>query len=479
MKASEIADAGAPDQTATPAAAEAPDSDEPKPGRRIVFAVVAISLFMASVDQNIVATALPSIQHDLHARINWTSWTITIYALGQMLAMPLGGVLSEQYGRKRVFLVSVTVFTFASLLCGLSTSVYTLVPLRAIQALGGGGLLPSASGIVADQYGRERDRALGMFSSIFPIGGVVGPILGGIFVTYWSWRGIFLVNVPIGVALIALTVRVVPRTATKPTAGVDVRGVALLGGVVLSAMYGVTSLGSGNSRIWDPYFVGSEMLAVVLAVAFIRRSKRVSNPVIAPRLLYGKGFAVMNSINFLFGAAALGFSALVPLYAEDRFHIASLSAGTLLTARAIGMISVAALAVMALRRTGYRNPMIVGFAVIAVGLVLMTIRPHDTSPYTWLAIASAVSGIGMGLSQPASNNAMLHLEPSRVAAIAGLRGMMRQSGAITAISVTTAVLARSSSPGVALGHAFLVFAALLLAVAIPLTVAVPDHHGSW
>ena len=98
-------------------------------------------------------------------------------------------------------------------MCGLSVSIYELVPLRAIQALGGGALMPTASGIVADQYGRSRDRALGLFSSIFPIGAIIGPILGGVFVTYWSWRGIFLVNVPIGIAVIALMRRFVPENA--------------------------------------------------------------------------------------------------------------------------------------------------------------------------------------------------------------------------------------------------------------------------
>jgi len=467
------------DASLPPVATPEINDAEPKPGRRLIFAVVSIALFMASLDQNIVATALPSIQHDLHAQINWSSWTITIYALGQLLAMPLGGVLSEQYGRKRVFVIAVSIFTVSSLLCGLSTSIYTLVPLRALQAIGGGGLMPSASGIVSDQYGRERDRALGMFSSIFPIGGVVGPILGGVFVTYWSWRGIFLVNVPIGLALIVLIAKFVPHIPTRPTSGIDFRGIALLGGFVLSAMYGVASLGTGHTQVWDPKFLIFEVLAIVLGTAFVRRANRVANPVVATRLLFGKGFAVMNVINFLFGASALGFSALVPLYAEERFHISSLSAGTLLTARAVGMISVAAMAAMALRWSGYRRPMIAGFLVVGIGMVFMSTRPHDTSPYTWLAIASAITGIGMGLSQPAANNAMLQLEPTRVSAVTGLRGMMRQSGAITAISVTTAVLARSADPGAALGHTFLVFAAVIAIVAVPLILLVPDHKGSW
>ncbi len=122
--------------------------------RRLVFAVVSIALFMASVDQTIVATALGSLQHDLHAPVNWSSWTITIYALGQIIAMPAAGTISDMYGRKKVFLGAIIVFTVASLCCGLVNDIYVLVGLRAVQALGGGAFMPSATGIVSDLFGR-------------------------------------------------------------------------------------------------------------------------------------------------------------------------------------------------------------------------------------------------------------------------------------------------------------------------------------
>jgi len=185
----------------------------------------------------------------------------------------------------------------------------------------------------------------------------------------------------------------------------------------------------------------------------------------------------MNLINYLYGAAALGFAALVPLYAADRYGISALASGTLLTARAVGMIAVAGVAALALRRTGYRWPMVLGFVVLALGLVLMAVNAL-ISPYAWLAIGAALTGLGMGLSVPASNNASLQLAPESVAAIAGLRGMFRQSGAITAVSVTTAVIARSSHPGVEQAHVFLVFAVMLVLM-LPLVRLVPEHHGSW
>lgn len=466
-----------PAPTPAPTAPDELDADGRLPRRGLVFAIVSMALFMSSVDQTIVATALPAIQHELHAAVNWSSWTITIYALGQVLAMPVAGKISDLYGRKTVFLTSAAVFTVASLLCGFTGNIYLLVLLRAVQALGGGAFMPSATGIVSDHFGRERDRALGMFTSIIPIGGIVGPIIGGVFVAVWSWRGIFLVNVPIGIVLSVLAAKYVPRSSRRDTTPIDGRGVSLLGLLILAAMFGISFLGSGDVPLYSPVFLVPEAVAVLAGWLFVRHAKRADAPFIPFHLLRGRGFGVMNLINLFYGAAALGFAALVPLYAENRFHIQPLGAGTLLTARAIGMIAVASLAVLTLRRTGYRLPMIIGFVVLAVGLVAMSITP-PLPAYLWLALSAAVTGIGMGVSVPASNNASLQLAPDQVAVIAGLRGMFRQSGSIIAVSVTAAIVARSADPGLAQAHVFLVFAALLIVV-VPLVFLVPDHRGSW
>jgi EmrB/QacA subfamily drug resistance transporter len=450
---------------------------EPPDRRKLVFAIVSIGLFMASIDQTIVATALPAIERELHATINWSGWTISIYALGQVIAMPMAGKISDMYGRKKVFMISAAIFTLSSLCCGFAGNMALLLLARFIQALGGGAFMPSATGIVSDHFGAERDRAVGMFTSILPVGGIIGPVVGGLFVSYWSWRGIFLVNVPIGLVLVALTAKFIPASATRPASRVDIHGIVLLAIVIATAMFGITYLGSGQVPLYSPVFLGCETVAAVTLYLFIRHSRRNPAPFVPYRLLRGRGFGVMNLINYVYGAAALGFAALVPLYAQDRYHIAPLGAGTLLTARAVGMIAVAGAAAMALRRTGYRLPMITGFAVLAGGLLMMA-APPPLSPYAWLAIATAVTGCGMGLSVPAANNASLQLAPAQVAAIAGLRGMFRQSGAITAVSVTTAVIARSAHPGLVQARVFLMFAALLVLV-LPLVKLVPDHHGNW
>jgi EmrB/QacA subfamily drug resistance transporter len=452
-----------------------------RPGdrRKLIFAIVSIGLFMASVDQTIVATALPAIEKELHAGINWSGWTISIYALGQVIAMPMAGKISDMYGRKKVFMISAAVFTLSSLCCGFASNITLLLVARFIQALGGGAFMPSATGIVSDHFGDQRDRAVGMFTSIFPIGGIVGPVVGGLFVSYWSWRGIFLVNVPIGIVLILLTAKFIPASATRPASRIDITGILLLAGLIATGMFGITYLGSGDVPFYSPVFLGCLACAVALAFAFVRHSKTFAAPFVPYRLLRGRGFGIMNLINYLYGAAALGFAALVPLYATDRYGISALASGTLLTARAVGMIAVAGVAALALRRTGYRWPMILGFLVLAGGLVMMAASPA-ISPYAWLAIGAGLTGFGMGLSVPASNNASLQLAPDQVAAIAGLRGMFRQSGAITAVSVTTAVIARSSAAqaGIMQAHVFLVFAGILLLM-LPLVKFVPEHRGNW
>jgi EmrB/QacA subfamily drug resistance transporter len=451
---------------------------EPVRRRFVVFAVVSLALMMSSVDQTIVATALRSIQHDLHAQVNWSSWTITIYALGQVLVMPLAGKLGDQYGRKELFLGAAVLFTAASLCCGFANDIYLLIVLRAVQAIGGGAFMPSATGIVSEIFGAERDRAVGLFASIFPIGGIIGPVLGGLFVTYWSWRGIFLVNVPIGVVLLILGTLFIPAIPRRPDRHLDIRGVALLGSTLLAAMLGIAYLGGSNSTVASPEFLVPECVAVIAGVLFVRHTARAASPFISLRFLAGRGFGIMNLLNFLYGSAVLGFGPLVPLYAQNRYGLGPLAAGTLLTARAVGMITIAGLAVYLLRRTGYRWPMAAGFTLTAIGLLGTAVSPHGLSPYAWLVLATGVCGIGMGISTPASNNATLQLAPEHAAAVAGLRGMFRQSGAITAVSITSAIVARSTDPGITQAHVFLVFAAIM-ACSLPLMLVVPEHRGRW
>lgn len=455
-----------------------------QPVRRVlVFAIVALALLMMSVDSTIVATALHALQHGLHASISWAGWTITAYSLGFVLMLPVSGQLSGRYGRRRVFLASVLTFTVASLGCGLADNVYLLVVLRALQAAGGAGFTPSATGIVVDYFGHARDRAVSLFGSIFPVGAMVGPIFGGLIVSYWTWQGVFLVNVPIGVAVIALSLRYIPRDRRGKTGErlrMDAGGMVLLGAGILAGMLAVSYLGEKDARAWSPLFLVPLVVAIGALAAFLYHVDHSRNPFIAPRLIHGPGFGVVNLINVLYGGVTQGVVALIPLYAANRYGISGLASGTLLIAQGIAAIVLTTVVALALRRTGYRPPLYAGCAVVVAGIVLLALHPPTgVSPYLWLAGSTFLVGAGAGMINPPCRNAGLQLAPEHSATVAALRTMGLQIGLIVTISVATAILDSSSDPGTIQGWVYLVVALVLLLAAQPLIARVPEHHGSW
>jgi EmrB/QacA subfamily drug resistance transporter len=452
----------------------------PGPSRHLIFAIVGVGLFMSSIDSTIVATALPAIHTSLRTTINWAGWTLTVYSLGMVIVLPIAGKISDEFGRRRVFFYAVVLFTASSLLCGLSTNIYLLIGFRAIQAIGGGALQPSAAGIVAEHFGKDRDRAIGMFGTIASGGQVIGPVIGGVLVGYLSWRWIFFVNVPIGIVLLGALVKFVPESQRASRTKTDVRGLVLMGLFILAANFGITSIGNRDTTVYDPIFVVPEVIAIVALFLFIRHTKRSAEPFIPMRLLRARGFAVMNSLNLLWGIVGFGVASLAPLYAEDRYHLAALSAGTLLAARGVGAIVIGAAAAMALRRTGYRIPLMAGFIVVAIGTVGMAIAPRlGLSPYVWLSIGAGITGLGNGMANPASRNACLQVAPNEVAVITGLRQMFVFMGIIFSVSTITAILNRSGDPGLAQARILWVVAGILLVVMVPLVFRVPEHKGSW
>ena len=183
-------------------------------------------------------------------------------------------------------------------------------------------------------------------------------------------------------------------------------------------------------------------------------------------------------INILYGGAVAGLLALIPLYAVDRYQISTLGSGTLLTAEGVTVVVLSSLATMALRRTGYRLPLYVGSAFIALGFAGLAIHPLGLSPYAWLAVTAAVVGLGTGVSSPASRNAGLQLAPDQSPALAALRTTGRQVGQILAVSITTTIMAQSASPGDLEAKVFIAFAVILIAC-LPVIALVPEHRGSW
>lgn len=449
------------------------------PRRHAVFAVVALALLLSSIDHTSVATALSTLQADLGTTFSWAGWTLTAYTVGSVVALPLAGGLGDRFGRRRVFLVAIAVFTVARLLCGLAGGIEVLIALRLVQGLAGGAFLPSATGIVADHFGPERDRAVALFTSVFPVGAIIGPVVGGLLLEVAGWRSIFLVAVPLGVVLFVATLLLVRETPRRTAAPVDVAGIALLVTVLLGGMYAITRAGTpGEGWAGPATAVAAGLLAIGAGVLFVRHAARHPAPLVPLRLLRGPGFGVMNAVNVLFGVGALGLAALVPHYAQVRYGIAPVLAGGLLTLRAVGMIIASTATVALLPRVGFRPLLLAGTGVHAVGLVMLALPPLGTDPVTWLAVAAGVAGLGMGLAAPSSNNAGMHLAPESLSAVAGLRGMFRQSGGIAGIVVTSAVVTASADPALAQGVAFAVLAGVLL-LTVPLVLRLPNRRGRW
>jgi EmrB/QacA subfamily drug resistance transporter len=467
---------------ASPASAAAPAEARDPVRRGLVFGIVALALIMMSINSTIVATALHALQLGLNTSVNWAGWTITAYAVGFVLMLPISGKLSERYGHYKVFLASIIAFTVASLLCGLVDDIYLLIALRALQAVGGAGFTPSATGIIVNHFGDQRDRAVGLFGSIFPIGSMLGPIFGGLFVEYWSWRGIFFVNVPLGILVAFLVMRYVPRDqpeGTQERARMDLVGIALLGVGLLAGMLTTSYLAETSVHTLSFVLPLGIVVSIGALWLFFRHVNRTDEPAIPPRLIYGSGFGQVNFVNLLYGGLTSGSIALAPLYAINRYHMSALNSGTLLIAQGLAAILFSVAAAFALRRTGYRPPLYVGGSIIALGIVLLALKPmFGISPYAWLAGSAFLIGVGSGTINPATRNAGLQLAPERSSTLAALRSMFMATGAIGTISVATALLAASSDPGGAQVGIYVATAVLLIA-ALPVITRVPEHRGAW
>ncbi|WP_132975898.1 MFS transporter [Pseudonocardia dioxanivorans] len=450
----------------------------PPPGaarRRLVYGLVSLALLMMSVDQTSVSTALSAVQDDLRMSFATGSWLVSGYAVGLIVAFPLAGVLADHFGRKRVFLLAIGLFTIASLACGLAPGFVPLIGFRLVQGLAGGAFIPAGTGIVADHFRRDRDRAIGLFASIVPVGAVIGPIIGGVLVTTTGWRGIFLVNVPLGIVLLVAVAAAVREQPRVPDRRVDGTGIALLVVTLLGGMCAaVLATGPGS-----PAAVATSAAVGVLAAALlVRHIGRHPDPFLPRALLRGRGFGAMHVVNVLFGGAALGLVALLPHYAQTRFDLGAVVAGGLLALRAVGMMAASTLGVASIRRLGFRPLLLAGFVIHSVGLVMLAVPPAGVSVALWLGIAATVSGVGVGLASPASNNATMHLAPDQVSSISGMRGMFRQAGAVLTVAVVSAVVSASPEPGRAQAISLLVLALVLL-VAVPVAMRVPNHQGRW
>lgn len=454
---------------------------QPAPRFRHIFFVLAVSaVLMNSIDSTIVAVAVPQLTSALDAPLILVAWTITAYQLTQIIMLPLAGKLSDSLGRRKVFLFCVGMFTFGSLLCGMAPSIWFLIGARALQAIGGGGLMPSAVGVISDHYREHRAQARGLFSSVLPIGGILGPNVGGFILEHWTWRDMFFINVPIGLLVFCGAMLLLRSDRATAKRHFDIPGIAMYGSALILLLVTMTAAGNDPALWHDPRALLAVLLSVALIVVFLRYIRGAANPVMDYALVARQPFLAANLYNLFFGAAVFGVSAFIPTYAVSHFGMSPLLSGAVLTPRSIAIIVTSIFASLWLIRLGYRKPMLVGSALVTLMLLLLgtgwtslQIGPLAITGFPLLAAMLFIGGTGLGLANPASNNASLDLAPERAAALTGVRSMFRLTGGV--LSVTGISLALTFFPDRGQGLA-VIFGSLSVAmlIVVPLTLSIPD-----
>ncbi len=453
--------------------------------RYFVFATASLGLLMYSIDSSVVAVAFPHLIRDLGTNLLWAGWTISIYYIGVTTAMPLAGNLSDSYGRKKVFVISLILFTASSLGCGLAPNIYTLITFRFLQGIGGASFLPTASGIATDYFPENRERVIGLLSSIFNMGSIIGPNLGGWIVSRYSWRYVFYINLPIGIGLIVLIMVLLKASKALSRPHIDLVGASYFSGAVLFLMFGLNLVGESFAGLSLLSAGALLCLSFSFALLFLRQEKKESKPILDTVLLKSKPFLAANLLNIIMGAGFFGLFATVPLYATSVHKLSTLMSGMILTPRSLGVICASVITSFLLKRWGYRRPLMWGLGIVscatvllAPGLPLVRIMEVRWGIAETLAFLILFCGIGAGIANPAANNACIELMPEKVATIVGLRGMFRTVGGALGISLITFILHLSADPGTGFNIIFISFG-LALSCVIPLVFLMPTGKKAW
>lgn len=419
--------------------------------RRLVLITISImmALFLAAVELTVVGTAMPTIISQLGGLAAY-SWVFAVYSLASTMMTPIFGRLSDQFGRRPIFLLGMAIFLVGSALSGLSQTMTQLILFRAIQGLGAGALIPLSFTIVGDVYTlAQRARVQGLFSSVWGIASLLGPLVGGFLVDNASWRWVFYVNIPFGLlamAMIWINLKEPPRDHAGQR--IDFAGAALLAASTISLLVAIQQGG----RTWAWLSLPSLTLLALFAVTFwllIRVERRAEHPMLDLGLFQDRMYRVAAAHGILAGFALFGVTSFLPLFGQAVLDLSATAAGAILTPQIIGWTISSSLGTPFVLKVGYRRMVLVAMTVMLLGAILLARQGVDSSVVS-VGISQALCGAGMGLTL----SSLLIAVQNRVvrsqmgAATSGLT-FMRTIGGALGVSIMGAVMVAGVTSGLA------------------------------
>ncbi len=435
-------------QTATPPAPDATFAIDRR-ARFEILGAVMLALFLAALDQTIVGTAMPRILTDLHGTQLYT-WVVTVYLLTSTVSGPLYGKLSDQFGRRPMLMIGISLFLFGSFLCALSQEMWQLIMFRGIQGLGAGALFPISLAVIGDLFSpRERGRYQGLFGGVFAVAMLIGPFLGGFLTDNYSWHWIFLVNIPVG--LVALTViwRLLPGIKhPERVVSIDYLGAALFAGGVVPILLGLTNKQNGD---WaDPGVGGLMLLGFALLGLFIWNESRAKDPIIHLGLFKNRTFTSSVLATALISFGFFGGIVFIPLWFQAVNGSTATQSGYQILPMMAGLMAGSIGSGQIVSRTGRYKWLLAGAMTIAtVGILLMTQLHADTSVTTmwaWLAIM----GLGIGPSMAVFTIIVQNAVPVRAMGTAtSSLTFFRQIGGSIGLAIAGTVFGSSIISGLA------------------------------
>jgi EmrB/QacA subfamily drug resistance transporter len=422
-------------------------SDRIEPYVWKIAGVVVLGMLMSILDTTIVNVALRTLGHDLHSSISQIQWVVTGYLLSLAAVIPITGWAARRYGAKRVYMVSLVLFTAGSALCAVAASTTALVLFRVLQGVGGGMLMPVGQLIMAQVAGPKRmGRVMGVVAMPAMLGPILGPVLGGLILQNLHWSWIFLVNVPIGVIAFIAGWRIIPETESGEAGRLDVRGLVLLSSASSALVYGLSQLGT-HSSLTAPAVVWPILAGLVLSGVFCWHALHVERPLLDVRLYANRVFGAASLTTFGLGAALFGAMILVPLYYQEVRHESVIVTGLLTGPQGLGMLVVAPLTGRLTERFGGGRVALVGVLMLALSTIPLAFVGTGTSIAS-ISIVLLVRGVGIGFAfMPAMTAAFAALRPEQLSDATPQLNVLQRIGGAIGTAVLAVVLQRAS------GHA--------------------------